>query len=254
VKDTARLLGIEQLLDRKPKALSGGQRQRVAVGRAIVQNPKVFLFDEPLSNLDAALRLGTRAELKSLHQKLQTTIIYVTHDQAEAMTLGNRICVMYNGIVQQVASPIEVYEKPINRFVAGFLGTPPMNFFEGRIDFEHDRPKFAMGEATVELPMRIKDNLAAYKGKGMVLGVRPEHLSVTPIKGQNRNEIPATIDVIEPLGDRTQVYLTSKSGQKFVANIDPHVQIRVGDSLIIYLDTDNTHAFEPGDLGKNMSL
>lgn len=254
VEDTARLLGIEQLLDRKPKALSGGQRQRVAVGRAIVRNPKVFLFDEPLSNLDTALRLATRAELKSLHQKLQTTIIYVTHDQAEAMTLGDRICVMYDGVVQQVASPIDVYEKPINRFVAGFLGTPPMNFFEGRIDFKQGMPMFAMGNTEIDLPRRLKDNLAPYKGKDAVLGVRPEYLSVTPIEGQSGNEIPATVELVEPLGDRTHMYLTSGSNQKFVANIDPHIQVNAGNSLKIHTDVQQVHVFEPREPGKNISL
>jgi multiple sugar transport system ATP-binding protein len=138
IKESAKLLGIERFLNRKPKALSGGQRQRVAVGRAIVRNPKAFLFDEPLSNLDARLRLTTRAELKDLHRKLQTTTIYVTHDQAEAMSLGDRICVMYDGKIQQIAGPVEVYERPVNKFVAGFLGTPPMNFFTGCLKSQND--------------------------------------------------------------------------------------------------------------------
>ncbi|MHC4477717.1 MAG: ABC transporter ATP-binding protein [Planctomycetota bacterium] len=254
VNDTARLLGIEQLLDRKPKSLSGGQRQQVAVGRAIVRNPKVFLFDEPLSNLDAGLRLATRAELKSLHQKLQTTIIYVTHDQAEAMTLGDRICVMYNGVVQQVGSPLAVYERPINRFVAGFVGTPRMNFFEGRIDFNQGTPTFVLGDTEIGLPDRLKDNLASYKGQPAVLGVRPEQVSVSPIEGQNRDEVRATVDVIEPLGDRTHVYLASKSGQKLVANVDPHMVMKVGDLITAYVDVEGAHVFELGERGNNISL
>ncbi len=254
VEDAAKLLGIEQLLKRKPKALSGGQRQRVAVGRAIVQNPKAFLFDEPLSNLDAKLRVTTRAELKLLHHRLQTTTIYVTHDQAEAMTLGDRICVMYDGVIQQVAPPMEVYDRPVNKFVAGFLGTPPMNFFGGRIDFEQDVPKFVISDAKITLSKQLKDNLIAYRGKEMVLGIRPEHLSLVPIKGQSGNRIPATVDVVEPLGDRMDVYLTSKSDRRFIANIAPHIEIKVDDVVTMYIDIERVHIFEPGEMGRNISL
>lgn len=254
VEDTAKLLGIEQLLDRKPKALSGGQRQRVAVGRAIVRDPKVFLFDEPLSNLDAKLRVATRAELKSLQHKLKTTTIYVTHDQVEAMTLGDRICVLYDGIVQQIALPMEVYERPTNRFVAGFIGTPPMNFFSGRVCFEQNVPKFVMSDVGITLSNWSKDNLAVYKDKEMVLGIRPRHISAVPIQGQSGNKISVTVDVLEPLGDWMEIYLTSKSGQKFIADIDPHINICMNDVVTMYIDVEKVHIFEPGETGKNISL
>ena len=254
VENAAKLLRIEQLLERKPNALSGGQRQRVAVGRAIVRNPKVFLFDEPLSNLDAQVRISTRAELKALHHKLDTTSIYVTHDQDEAMTLGDRICVLYNGVVQQAGSPLQVYEQPANRFVAGFLGIPPMNFFNGRIELGQNLPKFVMGDTEITLPKRLNDNLAAYKGKEMVLGIRPEHLSPAPIEGQSGNRIPATVGVIEPLGDRMDVCLTGSCGQKFIANIGPHIKIETDDSVIMHVDIERVHIFEQGEIGKNIGL
>ncbi len=253
VKNTANLLGIEHLLDRKPKDLSGGQRQRVALARAIVQNPKVFLFDEPLSNLDAPMRLTTRAELKSLHRRLQTTIIYVTHDQAEAMTLGDRICVMDKGIIQQVAPPMEVYENPVNRFVAGFLGTPPMNFFDGRIDFKQDTPIFTMDDTRLELPKRLKGNPAIRHGKQVVLGIRPEHLSLSPINGQTENKIKANIEVIEPLGDRTHIYLTRASKQNLIANTNSHTKLKPGEPITVYPNIDRIHVFEPGKPGNNIS-
>lgn len=254
VENAAKLLGIEQLLERKPNAVSGGQRQRVAVGRAIVRDPRVFLFDEPLSNLDAQVRMSTRAELKALHHKLDTTSIYVTHDQAEAMTLGDRICVLYNGVVQQVGLPLQVYEQPANRFVAGFLGTPPMNFFNGRVELKNDIPRFVMSDTEIALPKEISDNLAAYKAKEMVLGIRPEHLSLVPIEGQSGNRIPATVDVVEPLGNRMDVYLTSSSGQKFVANVDTHIEIKKDDAVTMYVDIQRTHIFGTDEMGKNISL
>lgn len=254
VEDAAKLLGIEQLFDRKPKALSGGQRQRVALGRAIVRNPNAFLFDEPLSNLDAKLRVSTRAELKALHHRLKTTTVYVTHDQAEAMTLSDRICVMHNGLVQQVASPMEIYDRPVNKFVAGFLGTPPMNFFEGRIDFDQDKFAFVTSDTKITLPKRLKDKIANYKNDEMLLGIRPEHLSPIPIQEQEGNELKATIDVVEPLGDKTEVYLTTKSGKKFVANIDPYTEIKASDILKTYVDINHIHIFEPSMTGKNVNL
>ena len=199
VSAAAQMLGIEKLLTRKPKALSGGQRQRVALGRAIVRNPAAFLFDEPLSNLDAKLRVTTRAELKALHYRLQTTSIYVTHDQAEAMTLGDRICVMYNGVIQQVAPPMEVYDKPVNKFVAGFLGTPPMNFFDGKIEVKDNQTVFVLTDGTRIVLSGSNGILSSHTGREMVLGIRPEHLTVS-LPGQNNNNIPATINVVEPLG------------------------------------------------------
>jgi len=252
VTDAAQMLGIEELLTRKPKALSGGQRQRVALGRAIVRNPAAFLFDEPLSNLDAKLRVTTRAELKALHHRLQTTSIYVTHDQAEAMTLGDRICVMYEGVIQQVAPPMEVYDKPVNRFVAGFLGTPPMNFFDGKIEVKDSKPMFVLTDGTSITLANSNDKLSSYAGKEMVLGIRPEHLYVDA--DADKNAILATVDVVEPLGDRKDVYLTASNGQKFIANLDPHIDIAMNQQIQMYVDVDKIHIFEPGDTGSNVSL
>ncbi|MHC4637347.1 MAG: ABC transporter ATP-binding protein [Planctomycetota bacterium] len=216
VINTAEMLGIEKLLDRKPRALSGGQRQRVALGRAIVRKPKAFLFDEPLSNLDMKLRVTTRAELKALHYKLQRTSIYVTHDQAEAMTLSDRICVMYNGQIQQVDEPMEVYDKPVNKFVAGFFGMVPNNH--------------------------------------LTLGVRPENLSTKPYHGNSESAIAATVKVIEPLGDRMDVYLESCDGSSFIVNLDPYSKMRIGEKVRIYIDMEKSHIFEAGKMGKNVGL
>lgn len=252
VSEAASMLGIEQLLDRKPKALSGGQRQRVALGRAIVRNPAVFLFDEPLSNLDAKLRVTTRAELKTLHRKLKTTSIYVTHDQSEAMTLGDRVCVMCDGAIQQVAPPMEVYDMPVNRFVAGFLGTPPMNFFDGLLRQSDGQIVFMINnDATISLPLALK-NITNNSGKRMTLGIRPEHLSIRPIAGQNNNEIRATAEVVEPLGDRKCVYFLSKSGLNFIVIADPHFSINTGDTITIYIDVNEMHIFEQGPVGRNI--
>ncbi len=254
IEDTARLLGIEQLFDRKPKALSGGQRQRVAVGRAIVRNPKVFLFDEPLSNLDATVRVATRAELKALHRELKTTSIYVTHDQVEAMTLGDRICVLYEGVVQQVASPLEVYDQPANRFVAGFFGTPPMNFLDGLIQYRDNNVYFITGGETILLPPRMRAALAAYKDKQVVFGIRPEHLSAQPVSGQSQNAIACIVTVAEPLGDRMNMYLQSSSKERLTVSVDPRVSIQIDQAITIYLDVEKTHIFELGEMGKNISL
>ncbi len=254
VKQTAQMLGIEDYLGRKPKALSGGQRQRVALGRAIVRDPKAFLFDEPLSNLDAKLRVTTRAELKALHRRLETTSIYVTHDQAEAMTLGDRICVMYLGKVQQVDSPMRVYDRPFNRFVAGFLGTPPMNFFEGRVEYDGDNAYFLTEGQRLGLRGRFGGLLGGYNGKEMVLGVRPECLSVSGFDGQVENGLKSIVHVVEPLGDRMDVYLDTPGGQRFVANVDPHEDLRARQEVLMYIDVERCHVFEPGDTGRNISL
>ncbi len=254
VNNAAQMLGIDELLARKPKALSGGQRQRVALGRAIVRNPAAFLFDEPLSNLDAKLRVTTRAELKALHHRLQTTSIYVTHDQAEAMTLGDRICVMYEGVIQQVAEPMEVYDKPVNRFVAGFLGTPPMNFFDGKIEIKDSKPMFILTDGKPITLVNTNGKLSSFAGRDMVLGIRPEHLTVEKLSGQNNNGLSATVNVVEPLGDRKDVYLTAANGQKFIANLDPHIAIAMDQQVQMYVDSDKVHIFEPGDTGLNISL
>jgi len=254
VKKVSKLLGIEQLLARKPQALSGGQRQRVAVGRAIVRNPKVFLFDEPLSNLDVGLRVATRSELKALHHKLQITSIYVTHDQTEAMTLGGRICVVYNGVIQQTGAPLDVYERPANKFVAGFLGTPSMNFFTGRVKFNGDIPSFVIGNDTITLAQRFKTLLTDYSGKEMIMGIRPENLSLPKFSAQVSNVIGASVDIIESLGNHIDIYLTSNSGMKLIVNADTHIKTHMHDVLKVHVDCEKLHIFEPGEAGKNITL
>ena len=217
VQEAASILGLEPYLERRPKALSGGQRQRVALGRAIVRQPKVFLFDEPLSNLDAKMRVQTRMELIRLHQRLQATMIYVTHDQVEAMTMGTRIAVMQGGLLQQIAPPLELYHSPRNLFVAGFLGSPPMNFVHGTLAREGDRLTFreSGGQPVVTCDFREKEHPAygAHVGKEVILGIRPE--DITPIaagaearvEASGRAEFPAVIDIVEPMGAETNFYL-----------------------------------------------
>ena len=200
VREAAKILGIEELLYRFPKELSGGQKQRVAVGRAIVRKPKVFLFDEPLSNLDAKLRVQMRAELIKLHQKLGTTMIYVTHDQVEAMTMGNRLVVMKGGIIQQVADPLTLYDKPANKFVAGFIGSPPMNFIEGKIEAIAEEIFFVKPPLRVILDRKAKEKISPYIGKEVILGIRPEDI-------QLGEEIESIIEVIEPLGNEVFSHL-----------------------------------------------
>ena len=254
IKEVTVLLGIERLLNRKPRALSGGQRQRVALGRAIVRNPKVFLFDEPLSNLDAKLRVTTRTELKALQRRLQSTSVYVTHDQAEAMTLGERICVMHNGVIDQVAGPMEVYERPVNKFVAGFLGTPAMNFFTGFLKCQNDTTSFVVDNDIIILPQSLRTVLCDYHDKELILGVRPENCSPHQYLGQINNAISATVNVVEPMGIRTDVYLTNHAGKKFVAGIGPYTKLKVNDAVKIYIDLEKIHIFERGETGRNITM
>jgi len=253
VEETAKMLGIEGLLNRKPKALSGGQRQRVALGRAIVRNPKVFLFDEPLSNLDAKLRVTTRGELKALHQRLRTTCIYVTHDQTEAMTLGDRICVMDRGVVQQIAPPMDVYDRPANRFVAGFLGAPPMNFLEGGIEMRDGKAYFVAGGSCILLPDDTVDRVRPYNAGAVVLGVRPENVSLEPLAGREENVLGGKVRVVEPLGDRMDVILETAAGVGLIISVDPHAAIKTGDAVQVHIDTGKVHIFEPGEVGRNLS-
>ena len=254
VKEAAELLGISHLRRRKPKALSGGQRQRVAVGRAIVRNPRAFLFDEPLSNLDATLRLAMRGELKELHRRLKTTTVYVTHNQVEAMSLGDRICVMRDGTVQQIGDPVKVYDRPINKFVAGFLGTPPMNFFTGCIISRNDGASFEIGDETIELPQHLRTVLQGRSGEKMTLGVRPENISPNDIAGHIGSSISATVGVIEPVGARTDVYMTSRTGQRFIVSIDPHTRLASGDTVKMQINIEKVHIFEPGESGRNITI
>ncbi|MBA2123943.1 glycerol-3-phosphate ABC transporter ATP-binding protein [bacterium Unc6] len=202
VKDAAQMLGIYDLLHRIPKELSGGQQQRAAVGRAIVRKPKVFLFDEPLSNLDAKMRVQMRLEIIKLHQRLQATMIYVTHDQVEAMTMGERIVVMKDGLVHQIAAPLDLYEFPVNKFVAGFIGSPPMNFFEGKIVKEEVRFFFKTEVFKILLAPEITEKVSPYREKKIYLGIRPEHISI----GEN-GQISVQVEVVEPLGNETLLHL-----------------------------------------------
>jgi multiple sugar transport system ATP-binding protein len=251
VKKAAKILGIEQLLDRKPKTLSGGQRQRVALGRAIVRDPKCFLFDEPLSNLDAKLRGEMRAEIKRLHMDLRSTTIYVTHDQEEAMTLGDRVVVMKDGVIQQCGAPLDVYHRPINRFVAGFVGTPAMNFFEGTIAKESERLWFDEGSGKLAVPDWAKDALGPKVGSKVVLGVRPQAISDRPIgaAGMKDNVLPMKVGVVEPLGDKMDVYLSTPSHERIVAHIDAHRGLSPNETRPMHIDLDRLHFFELGSEG-----
>ncbi len=252
----AAMLGIEHLLNRKPKELSGGERQRVAVGRAIVRNPQAFLFDEPLSNLDARLRIQMRAELKRLHRELQTTTIYVTHDQEEAMTLGDRIAVMKHGKVQQCAPPLEVYGRPSNRFVAGFVGTPPMNFFEGQIVQRTGRIVFDTGFGDLDVPAPAMPRLGGMTGRSMVYGARPEVLSIGAAReaAGGRNALTMTVSVVEPLGNEKDVYLQLPNGQQVVARVEADAEVTEGASVAVRFDVSRVHLFETGETGVNVSL
>ena len=257
VADAARILGIEELLNRKPKALSGGQRQRVAVGRAIVRKPAVFLFDEPLSNLDAKLRVEMRAELNKLHPRLGTTMIYVTHDQVEAMTLGDRIAVMDDGELQQVAPPLDLYDRPLNRFVAGFIGTPPMNFLDGRLA-GHDGALFfeeaAQGRARVRLPQHLAELLAGRVGGPVVLGVRPEGIRLRAADPDAADDVcfGVTVNVVEPLGDEIILYL-STGPQDLIAKVDAHERAAVGQDMEIAINVARCHVFD-AEAGDNLTV
>ncbi len=285
VRRTAGLLGIEHLLERRPKQLSGGERQRVAVGRAIVRDPQVFLFDEPLSNLDARLRVHMRGELKRLHRRLNTTVIYVTHDQEEAMTLGDRIAVMRGGVMHQCASPQEVYDRPRDRFVASFVGTPPMNLFDGRLAAGDGRVCFDLGDALVRLPDRLAERVGGRVGEAVVLGIRPENLSFvahnggadrlcagcgTKLHGEfchgcgrrndsasggaGGNRLVLRVSVVEPLGDEKDVYLQAGDGRQVIARVPSHTDVTEGTEVEVFLDVSRVHVFEPGDPGLNVGL
>jgi multiple sugar transport system ATP-binding protein len=254
VKRAAKVLMMEHLLERKPKALSGGQRQRVALGRAIVREPKCFLFDEPLSNLDAKLRVEMRAELKQLHLSLNATTIYVTHDQEEAMTLGDRLVVMHQGVVQQCSSALEIYHQPKNRYVAGFLGSPPMNFFPGRLVEQGGALYFDEGTGKLAVPESARARLAAYSGKEVVLGVRPEALATENQArfATGRDALSFNVTLVQPLGDRLSVQLSTQRGHKAVALLDALAEVRVGESLRMHFDMKRVHFFEPGETGTSL--
>ena len=249
------MLGIEQLLERKPRQLSGGQRQRVAVGRAIVRRPSCFLFDEPLSDLDARLRLQMRTELKRLHRRLNTTTIHVTHDQEEALTLGDRVVVIRKGGVQQIGTPQEVYRHPANRFVAGFLGGAPMSFLEGTVVEQDGRLWLDHGSGCLAVPDWAARDLRGKVGMRVVLGVRPETLRLEPIEGELPGALDVKVDTVEPLGDKTDVHLSTEHAprhpphphQEILARLDGRVAVRPETLRRVYVDLDRVHFFEPDD-------
>jgi multiple sugar transport system ATP-binding protein len=245
VQEAAEILGIEHLLDRKPRQLSGGQRQRVAVGRAIVREPKVFLFDEPLSNLDAKLRVETRANISRLHQRLATTFIYVTHDQTEAMTMASRIAVMSQGVLQQIDSPQNLYDRPNNIFVAGFIGSPAMNFFNSTIVKDDGHLVVDGGSFHVRIPEEKTSIYEGYAGKSVIFGIRPEdihdpHFSPPGITPQ---PVDAKVDVTELMGNEIFVYLNSGE-HNFVARVDPRTKIHMGDDVNLSFNMLNMHIFD----------
>ncbi len=247
VEEAAKILEIEHLLDRKPKALSGGQRQRVALGRAIVRNPKVFLLDEPLSNLDAKLRAQMRTELTKLHQRLDTTFIYVTHDQVEAMTMGTRIVVMKDGFVQQIAAPQSLYENPVNLFVAGFIGTPQMNFADVTVLDEGGKTYLQFADFKVALPdaKGRKPEVLAYAGKEVTMGIRPEavHDEEIYLSQMTDSTVEADVEVVEQMGSETYLYLVC-GGKNFTARVEPSSTAKSGDHIKIALDAKKIHLFD----------
>ncbi|MFZ5897397.1 MAG: ABC transporter ATP-binding protein [Myxococcota bacterium] len=255
VRQAAKILVIEHLLERKPKALSGGQRQRVALGRAIVRDPKCFLFDEPLSNLDAKLRVEMRAEIKQLHMRLNATTVYVTHDQEEAMTLGDRVVVMRDGITQQAGAALEIYHHPANRFVAGFLGSPPMNFFEGRLIEGEGRLLFDEGSGRLPVPTWAEAELRPRVGEALVLGVRPEAISDrTHARFEcSDNSLDFKVTLVQPLGDKMDVYLATEHHPRVVAHVDAYGGISAGERATMFVDLARVHFFEPGETGKRVA-
>jgi multiple sugar transport system ATP-binding protein len=243
VRDAAKILDLSHLLDRKPKALSGGQRQRVAMGRAIVRSPKVFLMDEPLSNLDAKLRVQMRTEIAKLHQRLGTTIIYVTHDQTEAMTLGTRIVVMKDGIVQQIDSPQNLYDNPANLFVAGFMGSPQMNFIDAVAEVAGGKAYLKVADQKIELPADKAKAIidGGYNGKTVILGIRPENIIET--KGEAPYNFVSTVNVYELLGAEVFLYFDLE-GANITARVEPTTKVRPGDKVTFTFDTKKIHIFD----------
>ncbi|MGH7197911.1 MAG: ABC transporter ATP-binding protein [Candidatus Omnitrophota bacterium] len=245
VNEAAEILGIKALLKRKPKELSGGQRQRVALGRAIVRKPLVFLFDEPLSNLDAKLRVQMRTEIKKLHQRLQATIVYVTHDQTEALTMGDRIVVVKEGLIQQVADPITLYDRPTNKFVASFIGSPPMNFLNGTVSRISDRLLFQNGPFKVRISDAHLPRLTPYLNKEITFGVRSEDIydKLFASEASPENTVRATCEVVEPMGAEAYLYLRCGTNT-FIARVSGHVRPGVNQDLDLVFDMNKAHFFD----------
>ncbi|TFB11910.1 sn-glycerol-3-phosphate ABC transporter ATP-binding protein UgpC [Candidatus Marinimicrobia bacterium MT.SAG.3] len=239
VKDAAEILDITHLLGRKPKALSGGQRQRVALGRAIVRQPSVFLFDEPLSNLDAKLRVQMRTEISKLHNRLKTTMIYVTHDQVEAMTLGDRIIVMKDSFILQTDTPLNLYNNPINKFVAGFIGSPSMNFIKGKF-LNGNGFTLDDGSVIIKLDGNLPDKISSFVNKEIIMGIRPEDVSLSPSNGG----IPMTIEVSEMMGNEIYLYMTTGSNS-IVSRVPPNAKVEEGNSVDVDFDLSKAHYFDP---------
>ena len=246
VRETAEILGITDRLKRKPKELSGGERQRVAVGRAIVRKPKVFLFDEPLSNLDAKLRVQMRMEIQKLHNRLQSTMIYVTHDQVEALTLGDRIVVMKDGLIQQIADPISLYESPLNKFVAGFIGSPPSNFLKGKITPRNGELYFVDEGIRLKILKQYHDRLAAFVNENIIMGIRPEDV-YDKLFAQDASEefiITATVELVEPMGSEIYLYF-SVGRNNFIARVSNQDTATANQDLQLVFDMSKAHFFDP---------
>jgi len=245
VREAAEILGITERLKRKPKELSGGERQRVAVGRAIVRKPKVFLFDEPLSNLDAKLRVQMRMELQKLHNRLQCTMIYVTHDQVEALTLGDRIVVMKKSFIQQVSDPINLYENPSNQFVAGFIGSPAMNFLEGNVISQNGDYYFQDKGIKLRILPQHNARIASYKNKKVIFGIRPEDIYDKIFAQDARPEftITATVDMVEPMGSEIYLYLNS-GNNNFVVRVSNQDTATINQDLQVVFDMSKAHFFD----------
>lgn len=246
VEEVADQIGLRQFLTRKPRQLSGGQRQRVALGRAIVRQPQVFLMDEPLSNLDAKLRVQTRATISKLHRQLQTTMIYVTHDQVEAMTMGDRIAVMRDGILQQLDTPQNLYDHPTNMFVAGFIGSPSMNFFPTTVQGEGGELWIAGEGFRVKVPPQYRQALQGYSGKPIIFGLRPEDIADVRMETNvdSSTVVPVMVDVVEPMGSEIYLYLMTTGNQQFVARVDPLTRVTPGEHLQVVFDVQKMHAFD----------
>jgi multiple sugar transport system ATP-binding protein len=246
------ILGLADLLARKPAALSGGQRQRVALGRAVVREPAAFLFDEPLSSLDAALRLTLRAEIQALHRRLRTTTLYVTHDQSEAMALGERVGVLRAGQLQQVGRPAEVYDRPANRFVAGFFGTPPMNFLPARVRPEGNAISLDLENAHVTLPLAPPVSLLDHDGQQVAVGIRPHDMSLEPTAGRQEAALVGRVVLLEHLGSRLDVHVKLSPGRRCVISTAPSAHLAVGDEVRVYLNPEKLHLFENDESGRKI--